>query len=201
MDQGGSRRRGLRGWRSAVSPIIATILLVTIAVVLAAVVYLLVEDEARASLAVPIGTELVAGPAAPVTVGTAASNPFCEKSHYCYSIPIDEAGGGLAIGDLNLRVLASTGSPHIVSKNYAMISIVDLRNTVLASTQISKNTAFVVTDWQTYAAGDSVATPVSDQQVIWVQFGNTAASPSHQGYSLEIDGVGAFTGSISVTLP
>jgi flagellin-like protein len=198
-------RRGTRGTarrhERAVSSIVAVILLVAIAVVLAAVLYVIVVDETRASVTVPIGTVLAAGPATSVIVGTASSNAFCQKSHYCYSIPVDEAGGGLTIGDLNLRVMAATGSPHIVSKNFAKISIVDLKNTVIASTQVSKNSAFVVTDWQMLAAGDSVATPISDQQAIWVQFGNTATSPAHAGYLLDIVGVGTFSGSIGVALP
>jgi flagellin-like protein len=193
--------RTVRRHGKAVSPIVAVLLLVAISVVLAAVLYAIAVDETRASVTVPIGTALAAGPASSVIVGTAASNAFCQKSHYCYSIPIDEAGSGLTIGDLNLRVLAATGSPHIVSKNFAKISIVDLKNGVVASTQISKNSAFVVTDWQTLAAGESATTPMSDQQAIWVQFGNTATSPAHAGYSLEILGVGTFSGSIGIALP
>lgn len=196
-----ARRRRFRGQRTAVSPIIATILLVAIAVVLAAVTYVLVTHEVHGVGAVPLGYEFYAGPASPGTVGTAATNAFCAKSHYCYSIPIDEAGGDLDLSDVNFKVLEATGSPHVVSKNFAQLSIVNLKNSVIALTKISKNVAFVVTQWQTFGAGVSGSTPLSDQQMIWLQFGNTAQSPFGQGDMLEVLGVGSFTGSLEVALP
>ncbi|MGI0129401.1 MAG: archaellin/type IV pilin N-terminal domain-containing protein [Thermoplasmata archaeon] len=180
---------------------IATILLVAITVVLAAVLYLVVSNESHGSASVPLGSELYAGPASAGIVGTPATNAFCQKSHYCYSVPIDEAGGGLVVGEVNLEVLAATGAAHVVSKSFAAISIVDEKNAVVASSKISKNAVFTVTQWQRYGAGYSVHTSLSDLQMIWVQFGNTASSPFHQGYSLQILGVGSFSGSVGVALP
>jgi flagellin-like protein len=193
------RRRLFR--RAGVSPIIATLLLLAIVVVLAGVLYVLVSGELRNSSPVPLGTEFYAGPANGGIVGTAASNAYCEKGHYCYSIPIDEAGGGLALGELNFKVLDATGSPHVVSKNFAQVALVTIKNSVVAAAKVSKNGAFVVTSWQTYAAGVSSSTPVSNLQVIWVQFGNTATPPYHNGDTLVVLGTGSFAGDVTVALP
>ncbi len=195
-----SRPRGRRG-RGGVSPIIATILLVAITVVLAAVLYVLVAGLTHSGTAsVPLGTELYAGPAGQF-VGTSASTSYCEKSHYCYSVPIDQAGGGLTLGNLNFRVLESTGSIHTVTANYAMIAIVDQKGALVASTEVANKAAFVVTSWQTYASGKSASTPVTDLDVIWVQFGSTTSSPFDDGKTLQVLGTHGYSGAVTVSLP
>jgi flagellin-like protein len=197
----GTPRRSLRHGRRAVSPIIAMILLVAIAVVLAAVLYVFVAGMQHGAGSLPLGAELYAGPSHPGTVGTPATNAFCQKGHYCYSIPIDEAGGGIAFDNLNFQVMDSTGHVHVVSQSFAQIAIVSLSNTVLASTKVSRNSPFDVTTWQTLAKSIPLGTPLSDQQTIWVQFGNTKTSPFGQGHSLVIIGVNGFAGSLTVSLP
>jgi flagellin-like protein len=199
-DSRGTRWRDGRP-RRAVSPIIGIILLVAITVVLAAVLYELVAQEAHGSASVPLGSEFAAGPVHSGTVGSAATNAFCATKHYCYAIPIVEAGGGLTLGDLTFRVAEATGSTHIVSKNYAQISIVTQQNKVVAFTKVAKNAAFAVSDWKTFAAGTSANSPLSDQQTIWLQFGNTAQSPFGQGDQVQIFGTGSFSGSVTVALP
>jgi flagellin-like protein len=191
------RRRG----RSGVSPIIAMILLVAIVVVLAAVLYVLVGGLVHTNAsAVPLGTAFYAGPAGKF-IGTTASKSYCEANHYCYSVPIDEVGKGLVIGNLNFRVLESTGAIHVVAANYAMIAIVDSTSAVIASTEVSKKASFVVTDWTTYSKGQSANTLVTDTQVIWVQFGSTSTSPFGEGMTLQVLGANGYSGSVSISLP
>jgi len=196
----GHRRFGLQERRKAVSPIIATILLVAVTVVLAAVLYVMIIGFAHTSATKPLGTEFFAGPAT-ATVGTSQTNAFCENNHYCYSIPIEESGQGVTFGDLNFVVHTATGSVHIVTQNYAQISVVSDRNVVQAYSKIDKNGAFDVTAWQSFSPGTSGTTPLTSLQTIWVQFGNTKISPFDQGRTLEVIGTGSFAGSVVIDLP
>jgi flagellin-like protein len=189
-----------RARRSAVSPIIATILLVAITVVLAAVLYVMIIGYGHTTASKPLGTAFFAGPASPI-VGTAQTNAFCQTKHYCYSIPIQEAGEGVTLGDLTFVVHTDTGSVHIVAQNFAQLSIVNEKNVVQASSKIAKNAAFAVTAWQSFSVGTTAGTALSSLQTIWVQFGNTKASPFGQQEALEVIGTGSFSGSVVISLP
>jgi flagellin-like protein len=189
-------RRRLR----AVSPVIATILLVAIVVVLAAVLYVVVGGLARTSVKDPLGSELYVGPAAQV-IGTARTSTFCQSGHFCYSIPIDEVGQGISFGDVSFEVRSPSGSVHVVTQNFAQLSIVNDKNGVDAYSKVAKNGAFEVTGWQKFGAGTTASTPLSNLQTIWLQFGNTKASPFGQGNSVEVLGEGPFSGSMTVGLP
>jgi len=191
---------GLHGRGKAVSPIIAMILLVAITVVLAAVLYVMITGLANTTTTKPLGSAFYAGPASQ-TVGTAQTNAYCQTKHYCYSVAIDEVGQGLTFGDLNFVVHSATGSVHIVTQNFAQISVVNDKNAVQAFSKIAKNGAFEVTAWQTYSAGTTVGTPLSDLQTIWIQFGNTKTSPFGLGETLEVIGTGSFSGSVVIGLP
>jgi flagellin-like protein len=186
--------------RGGVSPLIATILLVAIAVILAAVLFVMVSQLSRVGDTTQIGTLFYAGPATE-TVGTASTTQYCQTGLACYSVPISLAAGGLSLGSVNFRVVTSSDSPHIVTKNFAKISILDSTNRVLADSQVKKNSPFVVTSWQTYGPGVKQSTPLSDLQVIWVQFGSPAYSPVGQGLTLQILGVGSYSGVVDVSLP
>ncbi|HTP53976.1 MAG TPA: archaellin/type IV pilin N-terminal domain-containing protein [Thermoplasmata archaeon] len=193
------RRRPSRAQR-AVSPIIATILLVAIAVVLAAVLYALVAGFAHPVEKVPLGSAFYAGPANAVA-GSTQTSGYCQASHYCYAIPVDLAQQGIAFGDLNFLVLTVSGTVHIVTQNSAQLSIVTDTNTVAADSKISKNGAFEVTSWQKFAHGLSGSTPLAPTYTLWVQFGNTKTSPYGQGMTLEVVGAGGFSGSLGIMLP
>lgn len=194
------RHLRFRARRTAVSPIIATILLVAITVVLAAVLYVVISGYGHTSASKPLGAAFFAGPASPI-VGTAQTNAFCQTSHYCYSIPIEDAGPGVTFGDLNFVVHTATGSVHKVVQSFAQLSIVNDKNVVQAFSKIAKNGAFEVTAWQSFAAGTTSSTPLTDLQTIWLQFGNTKASPFSQGEALEVIGTGSFSGSVVINLP
>jgi len=194
---GSALRRGRP--RRGVSPIIATILLVAIVVVLASVVYLVVAQFASSGVgATPLGTALAAGPATG-SVGTPASNAFCQKSHFCYSIPIQSVAR-VTLGDLVLHVTLPSGADRIVTTNYARISVVNDRNVALAYTQVGKNSPFVVTSWEHLASGTTTGTLLNSTLTIWVQFGNTVTAPFGQGLSFEMVGTGPFSGVVVVPL-
>jgi flagellin-like protein len=104
--------RRVRSWRKArkrgVSPIIATILLVAITVVLAAVLYVLISGLTHGTGSAPLGTNFSWG--TPVnTTGTAAEGCGTAGAHvFCYSIEI--AGSSVSTSNLNFALRNVAGS-------------------------------------------------------------------------------------------
>jgi len=203
------RMAGRRGRRTigrgqggrAVSPVLATVLLVAIVVVLAAVLYLLVFGLVGTSrLPSPIGDQLAVGPAKFLT-GTSSTNSYCQTSHYCYSVPVAQVQSSLPIDGLAFKVLTTQNAPWEVSKNYARLAIVGLNGNVLAYTQISKNNPYVVSSWAHYSSGISGSTTFTNQMTLMVQFGNPAHSPAGQGLTLVVYGTSAYSGQVSASLP
>lgn len=171
-----------------------------IALVLAAVLYVMVAGFAHSTGPSSIVTALGAGPASDV-IGSTQTNAFCQKTHYCYSIPIFLAGRGVTLGDIALSVLTVDGTVRTVAQNYAQLAIVDSTNGVVASTKLSKNAPFEISDWQKFSHGGSAGALLSTSETLWVQFGNTHASPYGQGLTLEIAGTGPFAGTLTIYLP
>jgi flagellin-like protein len=100
-----------RSWRKArkrgVSPIIATILLVAITVVLAAVLYVLISGLTHGTGTAPLGTNFSWGSPVNAT-GTSATG--CAATFYCYTIEIAGAGGGVTTSNFQLALRTSLGS-------------------------------------------------------------------------------------------
>jgi FlaG/FlaF family flagellin (archaellin) len=184
-----------------VSPVIATILLVAIAVVLAAVLYVLVAHVAKSpSAGTPIGTVLALGPAAEVQ-GTAKTAGYCTTGHPCYDLSIATVASGVGLTDLAFAVDTSAGTARVVQMGTAQISVVSLSNSVLAYTTVAQNNPFEVSAWSTFENGASVRTPLSDTMTIWVQFGDTSLDPIGQGFELVVLGSGSYSNSEKVSLP
>ncbi|HXW66390.1 MAG TPA: archaellin/type IV pilin N-terminal domain-containing protein [Thermoplasmata archaeon] len=137
-----------RSWRKArkrgVSPIIATILLVAITVVLAAVLYVLISGLTKGPGTSPLGTDFGWGQPNNATgttpVGCAAT------TLYCYSVEIVGIGGGITMSSLTLSLRNALGST--VAWPGATAPTISL---------ISPTTAAAVA---TYATGTSSWTPV-----------------------------------------
>ncbi|HTW76257.1 MAG TPA: archaellin/type IV pilin N-terminal domain-containing protein [Thermoplasmata archaeon] len=195
---GGLARPHARG--RAVAPIIATLLLVAITVVLAAVLYVLIVGDVHSGASQPLESSFYAGPAEQVS-GSAHPSTYCAEGRYCYAIPVDEASDGLKVSNLAFQVTDSTGRVHTVSMNSALISLVGSTNSVLASSTIAKNKAFETTAWERYGGGVTASSLVSNQDTIWIQFGSTKTSPFGQGHTLEVLGVDGYSGEVSISLP
>jgi hypothetical protein len=148
----------------------------------------------------PIGTTLYAGPATQEE-GTQVTNPYCQTAHFCYSIPIAEAGKGLTLGSVSFRVLTSASQTRVVTQNFARIALVSDVQQVVASTQVNKNSPFLITGWGTLAKGSTPASPLTSSLTIWVQFGNTKTKPFGEELSLQILGTGAYSGWVTIPLP
>ncbi|HTT35420.1 MAG TPA: archaellin/type IV pilin N-terminal domain-containing protein [Thermoplasmata archaeon] len=189
------------GRSRAVSPIIATILLVAITVVLAAVLYVLVSGVAPSSAGnAPIGSQLALGPVVS-SEGSKSTKAFCQNGHFCYAVSVAFAGSSITVGDLALAVKDGSGATFTVLANSARIAVVDAAGDVIASTTVKAHNPFAVTAWSSWSNGGTAASPLDSGTTFWVQFGSTSFNPSNQGFTLLADGSGEYTGSVSVPLP
>jgi flagellin-like protein len=110
-----------RSWRKArkrgVSPIIATILLVAITVVLAAVLYVLISGLTHGPGSAPLGTNFGWGAGTAQTNATSASPSPCSAANgisitatYCYTIQITGVGGGISTSNVLLALRGASGA-------------------------------------------------------------------------------------------
>ena len=92
-----------------VSDIVATILIVAITVVLAAVLYLLVTSLTKSSASDPLGSAFTWG--APTNATGVPTLGCAGLSHYCYLVQVAYTGTGLAVTSLTLGVNTANGLP------------------------------------------------------------------------------------------
>jgi archaeal type IV pilus assembly protein PilA len=176
-----------RSWRKArkraVSPIIATILLVAITVVLAAVLYVLITGlTTGGASSVPIGTTFAFGTPAQ------SSNSACTSTTVtgsCYAVGIQSAGSSATTGNIHFG-LTSGG----VGTTYSTVKVLSVSGTVLAIYTYSSSGG----SWGSFASGTSLS--FSSTQTLLVSY-----SASIEGSSLEAIGVGSVSGTTSVVLP
>jgi archaeal type IV pilus assembly protein PilA len=165
-----------RRWRKknkrGVSPIIATILLVAITVVLAAVLYILISGLTKGPGNTPLGTAFAMSPANEATKGT----------NFWYNFSVQSASGGLTWSNLAFQFQTSTGS--IITLASPTITVVGLTGANVA----------------TYSAGTwtNGATTVSTLQTLVVL---TTTNMQSSGDVLICLGSGTFSGSVTTTIP
>jgi len=110
-----------RSWRKArkrgVSPIIATILLVAITVVLAAVLYVLISGLTHGTGSAPLGTNFGWGGGIAQNNATSSSPSPCTAANgisitatYCYTIQISGVGGGITTSNILLSLRGTSGA-------------------------------------------------------------------------------------------
>ncbi|HTT35144.1 MAG TPA: archaellin/type IV pilin N-terminal domain-containing protein [Thermoplasmata archaeon] len=157
------------------SPIIATILLVAITVVLAAVLYILISGLTKGPGNTPLGTALAVSPPNEGQGGT----------KYWYNFTIQSASGGLILNNLAFQVKTSSGAV-VTPAGLTTVTVSGLSGSTVASY------TYATAVW---ASGGTLA--VSNQQTII--FGSTTSNLS--GDTLVILGSGSFSGSISISIP
>jgi flagellin-like protein len=106
---GMKERSWRKGRKRAVSPIIATILLVAITVVLAAVLYVLISGLTHGTGSAPLGTNFSWGTPLNST-GVVSTGCSGAATVYCYSIEIAGAGGGVGTSNFQLALRNSVGA-------------------------------------------------------------------------------------------
>ncbi|MHB8351121.1 MAG: archaellin/type IV pilin N-terminal domain-containing protein [Thermoplasmata archaeon] len=174
-----------RSWRKnkkrAVSPIIATILLVAITVVLAAVLYILISGLTKGPGNTPLGTAFGWGPASNVTSATHATG--CANSVPCYSLEIGSAGGGITTGGITFSLRTPAGGVlafHTASPA-ATVKLVSVSGTPIATWTASAsganggswdNTTVALTAGDTFVLSVGVGVGLSGDTVLAVGMGS-----------------------------
>jgi flagellin-like protein len=173
-----------RSWRKngkrAVSPIIATILLVAITVVLAAVLYILISGLTKGPGNQPIGSALAIGTASEAQKG----------ANYYYNFTVESAGSGITWNSVNLQITNNGGT--IVSSGLTSYTVYN----IAFATVCSANGA-TVTAWTAGATGSGASLITSSQTLVVVATVNLA----NTGAQLHVLGVGSFAGTTSATIP
>jgi len=189
------------GWRKkgkrAVSPIIATILLVAITVVLAAVLYILISGLTKGPGNTPIGTAVGFGNPNLVQGAVGSTFPTCKAADYCYVITIASASG-ITPSSLNAYIRTSGALTWAGMAGGGGMGISDIKGATVVSSPVAAAAAFSVTSW-TAGAGYTTTTPVTTSMAVWLDMGTS--SPAGQGYQLVIVGSGSFSGQTTVNLP
>lgn len=173
-----TERRWRKKAKRGVSPIIATILLVAITVVLAAVLYILISGLTKGPGNTPLGTALAMSPA----------NEQSKAANFWYNFSVQSASGGLTLSNLAFQVQTSTGGiVTLAGAPGGAITVIGLTGTTVGSYTIA-----------TAAWSSGGSTAVSNQQQIIIQCTNNLES---QGDVLVVLGSGSFSGSVSVNIP
>jgi flagellin-like protein len=173
-----------RNWRKkrqrAVSPIIATILLVAITVVLAAVLYILISGLTKGPGNTPLGTALAVAPPKEKSLGAGAT------TNNWYNFSVQSSGGGLIMSNLNFQV--QTASAGIVTPTASWtMNVLSISG---ASVAVYAMTTGL------WTSGGTVAL-TSGMTIVLNAVGATGQSSNN----LVISGSGSYAGSISVAIP
>ena len=161
--------------KRGVSPIIATILLVAITVVLAAVLYILISGLTKGPGNTPLGTALAVGPAAEGTNGSANT----------FSFAIVSASGGLTLSNLAFQVQNTGG--NVVAMTAPTLIVTGLAGTGVASYNMATGT---------WTAGGSLTVTNAMHLVL-----QTTSVLAAKGYTLVVLGSGSFSGQVSANIP
>jgi flagellin-like protein len=194
-----------RSWRKArkrgVSPIIATILLVAITVVLAAVLYVLISGLTKGPGGTTLGSAFAAGVPAtnPLVVGTTGATyagSGCAATHYCYELTIEEANPGLTANAMDMVVKTSTGATYTVTAAGGITIYNSVSGAIVTQCAvIAAGGALSVSTW-----GTGSTTQLSSTMIIIIDTGSTV-SPAGTGLVFSALGVGSYSGTVSVQLP
>ena len=205
---GKSERSWRKGRKRAVSPIIATILLVAITVVLAAVLYVLISGLTHGTGSAPIGSAFAAGNAVAGNSGYTGSASACTSStgslasaiksgDWTYTLTVESSS--VTFGSLGMEVKSSGGT---IATGTGGFYIVNTAGNVVAC---GTGGSFAQTSWTyTTTPGVTASTPLTTLYTIVIDTGSNAATNpwAGLGYSFIGVGVGSYSGTTSpVTLP
>jgi len=197
-----------RSWRKArkrgVSPIIATILLVAITVVLAAVLYVLISGLTGGGVgSKPIGTAFAAGNptqgkcwAAGVTAHVCAT-----AGDLLVNLTVEQSTVGM--GNVLFEVKTSSGSafPNTAAASFAIMPLTGL--TTVGYYPIAASAGLAMTSGWTYTGTNTGSTAITTTNYIVIDTGIAAGSwiPSQGNYFVVL-GTSGYSGTTSgTTLP
>ncbi len=188
------RKKAKRG----VSPIIATILLVAITVVLAAVLYVLISGLTKGPGNTPIGSALAVSSATASTGGTGAT------AWYNETISIQTASSGVTANSIKLQLVTSGGQ---ISGTTFTGTLVDVSGCQVAFYQVANGWTATL---GTYPAGVAhsnlcasltATSQISSGDQLVIETTSTGGSLSGAGNSLNIIGTGSYSGSVAAAIP
>ena len=191
-----------RSWRKArkraVSPIIATILLVAITVVLAAVLYVLISGLTHGPGSTPIGSAFTAGNpiSSKCPTGDTYATNGCLAADYIYTLTVESST--VTMASVLFEVKNSAGG--IVSATTGGFSVMTIAGVVAAQSTNAAALAMTTT-FQTYSATAgacngatcSSSSPLTSIYTIVIDMGT--ASPSGLGYTFVAIGTGSYSGT------
>jgi flagellin-like protein len=197
-----------RSWRKArkraVSPIIATILLVAITVVLAAVLYVLISGLTHGPGNTPIGSAFAIGaPTSGTCLAAGVTAKTCETAgDQIFVFTIEQST--ITLGSVEFEVKAPSGSALLAGGFAGGFAIMTITGTEVAQYTVATATPLAMTGtWTVILAGDTTATPIATTMSFVVDTGTTPAlwTPG-QGNSVIGLGIGSYSGTTSgQTLP
>jgi flagellin-like protein len=192
-----------RSWRRkhgrGVSPIIATILLVAITVVLAAVLYILIQQYTKGSNNVTLGSAFAIG-------GSSDGSNAAGTTNY-YNMTVETAGNTLTLGSFTFEVKSPTGAILVVGSSIGGVAITVLKvvivnpiNTVVATFTSGANPTYGSgCGAPTYNTACTSTSAMTTQYTLSVQ-ATGATAPNLSGCSLVALGQGSFSGTTAGTI-
>ncbi|HYA56969.1 MAG TPA: archaellin/type IV pilin N-terminal domain-containing protein [Thermoplasmata archaeon] len=190
-----------RSWRKArkrgVSPIIATILLVAITVVLAAVLYVLISGLTHGPGSTPIGSAFSMGAAVSSTCSVGAGGTVatkgCTQGDFIYTLTVETST--VSLGSVLFEVKTAAGGVVSTGANAGGFAVEPLAGgTPACYSAIAATTALVMSAVCTTTGTYTSATPLTNVFNVIVDMGTTTATTG-LGYSLIAIGTGSYSGN------
>jgi flagellin-like protein len=176
MNRDWRRKRRQRG----VSPIIATILLVAITVVLAAVLYILISGLTKGPGNTPIGTALALAPPKEAAAGAGAT------TNHWYNFSVQSASSGLTMNSMNFQV-QTTGAGVVTPLAAWTVNVLGISGTSVAVYSMTTGV---------WTSGATTALISGDTIVL-----DAVQAASISGNNWVVSGAGSYQGTIAVSIP
>jgi len=196
-----------RSWRKArkraVSPIIATILLVAITVVLAAVLYVLISGLTHGPGNTPIGSAFAIGaPVAGTCTAAQVTAKICATAgDEIFTFTIEQST--ITLGSIQFEVKAPGGTAF-ANTLAASFAIQTITGTEVAYYAVAAGAGLAMTaSWSNYAGTNTASTPIVTTMSFVVDTGIVATgwTPGQGNYVIGL-GIGSYSGTTSAqTLP
>jgi archaeal type IV pilus assembly protein PilA len=206
---GHSERRWRKAQKRGVSPIIATILLVAITVVLAAVLYVLISGLTHGPGSTPIGSAFTAGnpTAGTCAVGSAqviaaaAITGGCKAGDFVYTLTVESST--VTFGSVQFEVKTSAGAIYGAGSASSSFAVLNIAQQVTAVSVTGANMAMTST-WASYGTTTtptfSTSTPLTNLYTIVIDMGSATATTG-MGLTFVTLGVGSYSGTTATNLP
>ncbi|HTV12586.1 MAG TPA: archaellin/type IV pilin N-terminal domain-containing protein, partial [Acidimicrobiales bacterium] len=189
-------------WRKAqkraVSPIIATILLVAITVVLAAVLYVLISGLTHGPGSTPIGSAFAVGNAKSATcTGTVATNGCAAGGKGIYNLTIEQST--VTFSSVLFEVITAGGGayPAASGASFALVSVSSGMTAAYYTLTAAGGFVMPASPGWTYTSGYSSSSTLTPGLFTVVVNFNTVSAPTGQGLSLVAIGQGSYSGTTS----